>query len=167
MEKDNKLLKKTLVNLLREEVVCARALFQSLKSERKALSSLDEKLITINSASKQKLITALQSASDARISLVDKHGITSTAVAIKEQFVSSNSNTELNTLFIQLSELAHQCFDENRRIGQLINRRAQFISQALSSLSPSANVQNLTYGETGSIINTGDTHKSPFYLAKI
>jgi len=167
MEKDNRLLKKTLVNLLREEVVCARALFQSLKSERSALSSLDEKLITINSASKQKLITALQAASDARIALMDKHGIASRATAIQEHVISSDCNTELNTLFIQLSELAQQCFDENRRIGQLINRRALFISQALSSLSPSANIQDLTYGETGSTVNTGDSHKSLFYLAKI
>lgn len=157
-------LKETLVNLLQNEVACARALYQSLKSESGALSSMDEKLVTINSAKKQKLIKSLQNASEARIGFMEEQGLSSSPAVIKEYTISSDSNTELDTLFIQLSEIAQQCFTENRIIGQLINRRTQFITQTLSSLSPSAKLQELTYGENGSTTTSND---SLFHLTKI
>ena len=167
MENDNRQLRATLVTLLQEEVACARALFQSLKCECAALSSVDEKLITINSANKQKLIDTLQLASEARIDFMEEHGVTSNPTAIKEHTISSDYNAEINTLFIQLSEIAQQCFAENNLIGQLINRRTQFISQTLSSLSPSLNPQSPTYGENGSTADKADSHTSLFHLAKI
>lgn len=164
MENNTNQLKETLVNLLQNEVASARALYQSLKSESAALSCMDEKLVTINSAKKQKLIKSLQSASDARIGFMEAQGLSSSPAAINEYTISSNSNTELDTLFIQLSEIAQQCYTENRVIGQLINRRTQFITQTLSSLSPSANLQELTYGENGSTATSND---SLFHLTKI
>jgi len=167
MEKDINQIRTTLVNLLQNEVACARALFQSLKSESAALSSMDEKLVTINSAKKQRLIISLQQASDARIALMHEHGLSSSPTAINEYTISGNSNAELDTLFIQLSEIAQQCFTENRLIGQLINRRTQFITQTLSSLSPSANLHELTYAENGSTTSSNDSHNSLFYLTKI
>lgn len=167
IEKDSSQLRATLITLLHEEVACARALYQSLKCESAALSSLDEKLITINSANKRKLIDTLQLASTARIDFMDEHGVTSNPASIKEHIISSDYNAEINTLFIQLSEIAQQCFSENSLIGQLINRRTQFISQTLRSLSPSLNPQNLTYGANGSTANEDDAHNSLFHLAKI
>lgn len=164
MKKDTDHLKETLVKLLQNEVASARALFQSLKSESAALSSMDEKLVTINSAKKQRLIKSLQQASDSRIVFMDEHGLSSRPAVIKEYTISSDSNTELDTLFIQLSEIAQQCFTENRIIGQLINRRTQFITQTLSSLSPSAHLQELTYAENGS---TATSNNSLFHLTKI
>lgn len=164
MEKETDHLKETLAKLLQDEVASARALFQSLKSESAALSSMDEKLVTINSAKKQRLIKSLQKASDTRIVFMDEHGLSSSPAVIKEYTISSDSNTELDTLFIQLSEIAQQCFTENRIIGQLINRRTQFITQTLSSLSPTARLQELTYGENGSTATSND---SLFHLTKI
>ena len=167
MEKDNSQLRAALISLLQEEVTCARALYQSLRCECAALSSVDEKLITINSANKQKLIDTLQLASDARIGFMEEHGVTSNPAAIKEHIISSDYNAEINTLFIQLSEIAQQCFSENSLIGQLINRRTQFISQTLSSLSPSQTPNSPTYGENGSIVNRQDSSHSLFHLANI
>jgi len=167
MEKDSKYLKTTLIQLLQEELVRARALLLSLRNESKALSSLDEKLVFINSVNKQKLIESLQLASNARIDFMSKHDLSSAPAVIEEYTISSESDTELDTLFIQLSELAEKCFDENRAIGQLINRRTQFITQTLSSLSPSADMHQLTYGETGSIAAEDYSRTSLFHLTKI
>lgn len=167
MEKDLNQLRETLVGLLQNELACATALLRSLESESAALSSLDEKLITINSANKQKLIESLQQASSARINLMDDHGLSSNPAEIEQQVNSSKVNTELNSLFTELSQIAQQCFTENRLIGQLINRRTQFISRTLDSLSPTANPEGLTYGESGKIANT-DEPQSPLHkLAEI
>ncbi|PCJ26669.1 MAG: hypothetical protein COA96_04945 [SAR86 cluster bacterium] len=162
-------LKGPLIRLLKEEARCARALYKSLAAERAALNSLDEKLITINSANKQKLIESLQLSSDERVSFMKANGISSSPVAIKDYVVSGNreSDTQLDTLFIQLSEIAQQCFDENRLIGQLINRRTQFISQTIASLSPTANMQSLTYAENGNLENSLEPQSTLFHLAKI
>lgn len=167
MEKDLNQLRETLVGLLQHELACASALLQSLECESTALSSLDDKLITINSANKHKLIESLQQASNDRIKLMDEHGLSSNPTEIEQQINSSDVNTELNGLFIALSQIAQQCFTENRLVGQLINRRTQFISRTLSSLSPAANLEGLTYEESGSIANTDGPHSSLHNLAEI
>ncbi len=167
MEKDTSKLRDALVELLQEEVACARTLFQSLKCESAALESLDEKLVFINSANKQKLIDSLQQASNARIDFMHEHQLSSSPAVVEEYTISSNSNTELDTLFIQLSEIAQQCFDENKIIGQLIHRRTLFITQTLSSLSPSANLHGLTYSEDGSTAYESDSRNSLFHLTEI
>lgn len=169
MERNSQNIKSHLITLLKEEARCARALSKSLESERAALNSLDEKLITINSANKQKLIESLQLASNARVKFMEENGISSKPVAIHDYVVSKSPDTdaELDTLFIQLSEIAQQCFYENRLIGQLINRRTQFISKTIASLSPTANMQSLTYGENGNFAGAIEPASSLFHLAKI
>lgn len=167
MDKDVKQLRTTLVQLLEQELGCAKSLFLSLQSECKALSTMDDKLITINSARKLRLIDTLQSASDARVQFMEEHGITASPAAIDEHIISKSGHAELNQLFIELSEMAQRCFVENRLIGQLINRRSQFISRTLSCLSPAANLQSLTYGENGTTDHPDDSQNSLFYLAKI
>ncbi len=169
MDRELHHIKSHLIKLLREEARCARALSKSLEAERAALNSLDEKLITINSANKQKLIESLQLASNIRVKFMLDNNISSRPAAVRDYVVSSNSDTdsELDTLFIQLSEIAQQCFYENRLIGQLINRRTQFISKTLASLSPTANLQSLTYGENGSYNSALEPANSLFHLAKI
>ena len=59
------------------------------------------------------------------------------------------SDPELNALLVQLSDLARRCYNENRLIGQLINRRTQFVSSILNKLSPSSRSDALTYKENG------------------
>jgi flagellar biosynthesis/type III secretory pathway chaperone len=167
MEKATQNLQATLVGLLQDEVARARGLLKSLKNENSALSNLDEKLVFINSANKQKLIESLQIASDARMGFMQRHKLSSKPAVIEEYTISSESNAELDMLFIQLSEIAEQCFRENRLIGQLINRRAQFITQTLASLSPSPHLQSLTYGETGASVEVHDGRNSLFYQTKI
>ncbi|MBL4728263.1 MAG: flagellar export chaperone FlgN, partial [Gammaproteobacteria bacterium] len=118
MNQDNEIhqVKTHLVRLLKEEARCARALSKSLEAERAALNSLDEKLITINSAQKQKLIETLQAASSARVKFMEVNSISSHPAAVNDYVISKSSGTdaELNILFIQLSEIAQQCFHENR-----------------------------------------------------
>jgi len=169
MEKGSQQIKTHLIKLLKEEARCARALSKSLEAERAALNSLDEKLITINSANKQKLIESLQLASNERVMFMKQNGISSRPAAVRDYVVANNPDTdaELDTLFIQLSEIAQQCFYENRLIGQLINRRTQFISKTIASLSPTANMQSLTYGENGNVAGAIEPASSLFHLAKI
>lgn len=169
MEQIGKHKKGQLVQLLKEEARCARALSKSLEAERAALNSLDEKLITINSANKQKLIESLQLASNSRVRFMEENDISSRPAAVRDYVVANSPDTdaELDTLFIQLSEIAQQCYYENRLIGQLINRRTQFISKTIASLSPTANMQSLTYGENGNFSGAIEPASSLFHLAKI
>jgi flagellar biosynthesis/type III secretory pathway chaperone len=162
-------IKTHLIKLLKEEARCARALSKSLEAERVALNSLDEKLITINSAQKQKLIESLQAASCSRVEFMEANKVSSHPAAVNGYVVSNSPDTdsELDILFIQLSEIAQQCFHENRLIGQLINRRTQFIAKTIASLSPTASMQSLTYGENGNNINSMEPVNSLFHLAKI
>jgi flagellar biosynthesis/type III secretory pathway chaperone len=165
MESKSKEIRLALESLLENEADCARALLQSLKAESAALASRDTKLVTINSANKRKLVEKLQQASDARITYMESHGLTASAEEIRGYNPVESPNAKLDALFIELSQLAQQCFEENRIIGQLINRRTQFIGQILRSLSPTANLNGLTYEENGSAA-TGQ-QSSMFYLTKI
>ncbi|PCJ40825.1 MAG: hypothetical protein COA71_09485 [SAR86 cluster bacterium] len=141
--------KETLNNFLKEEISCANFLLKSLKGETLALSNLDEKLISINNINKQKLIRALQHASNLRIEHMEKNGFNADPAAIKTMIAKDIGENHLNDNFTLLTKLARECFAENRLIGQLINRRTQFITQALSSLTPSADLKTLTYEENG------------------
>lgn len=165
MENSNREIREALETLLENEADCARALLQSLKAESAALASKDAKLVTINSANKRKLVDKLQLASDARITYMEAHNLTAKAEEIRGYNPVESPNAKLDALFIDLSQLAQQCFDENRIIGQLINRRTQFIGQILRSLSPTANLNGLTYEENGN--EAANQQSSMFYLTKI
>ncbi|MCI5105774.1 MAG: flagellar protein FlgN [Pseudomonadales bacterium] len=151
--------------LLDSEVGCARTLLDSLKAESAALASKDARLVTINSANKRKMIDKLQAASEARINFMSEHGLSTRAQDMHSYDPGSASNARLDARFIELSQLAQKCFDENRVIGQLINRRSQFISQILRSLSPSADLQGLTYKEDGN--PAAGARNNMFYQTKI
>lgn len=167
MKNENKEIKDSLVKLLQEEVSCARALYQALKSESTILRNMDSKLAFIDNGNKPKLIKLLQKASISRIQLMKEHDLVYVPTLIEEYKISSKSNTELDILFIQLAEIAQQCFDENRVIGQLINRRTQFITQTLRSLSPSQSSENLTYEENGSTESSSNSRNSFFHLKRV
>ncbi len=165
METKSKEIRLALENLLENEADCARALLQSLKAESAALATKDAKLVTINSANKRKLVEKLQLASESRITYMEAHDLTASAEEVRGYNPTESRNAKLDALFIELSQLAQQCFDENRIIGQLINRRTQFIGQILRSLSPTANLNGLTYEENGSA--AANQQSSMFYLTKI
>lgn len=165
MEKHNAEIRKALELLLEEEADCARTLLASLKAESAALANKDAKLVTINSANKRKLIDQLEQASTRRMQFMEEQGLTASAQEIRSYNPIEATNAKLDALFIELAQLAQECFDENRIIGQLINRRTQFISQILRSLSPSANLNGLTYEENGNASATAQN--SMFYLTKI
>ena len=139
-----------LIQLLHEEVRCAKALLESLRCERSALDSLDDQLITLNSANKKRLIDSLQSASTARTDYMSEIGGPD-PITTSGQFTSSDRGLELDMLFIELAELAQNCFDENRLVGQLINRRTQVISNAIACLTPSSGEQCVLYKENGQL----------------
>lgn len=157
--------RQALESLLEAEARCARTLLDSLKAESAALASKDAKLVTINSANKRKLIDKLQAASSERMAFMEANGLSTTAQEMHSYDPTEAANARLDALFIELSQLAQKCFDENRIIGQLINRRSQFISQILRSLSPSADLQGLTYKEDGN--TASGPQNSMFYLTKI
>jgi len=150
MEHPDNNVRETFIGLLRTETECANSLFQVLKSESTALGNADFHSITENGNQKLELINQLQQASAARINFMQHHELSVPATA--EEAEASNlptSDPELNALFIQLSDLARRCYNENRIIGQLINRRTQFISRVLNKLSPSSRNDALTYKENG------------------
>ena len=167
MDRNNEAIKVELERLLEAEATAARALLQSLKVESAALSSRDHKLITIDSANKRKLIDTLQNASDERIEFMAQNNLATSTAEIRAHAQASGDahSNRVDELFIELANLAQLCFDENRIIGQLINRRSHFISQILRGLSPSANLYGLTYEENGSA--SGEQKKSMFYLTDI
>ena len=165
MDSKSKEIRVALETLLETEADCARTLLQSLKAESAALASKDVKLVTINSANKRKLIDKLQQASHDRITFMEAHGLAASAEEIRGYNPTESRNAKLDALFIELSQLAQQCFEENRIIGQLINRRTQFIGQILRSLSPTANLNGLTYEENGNEVS--GQQSSMFYLTKI
>ncbi|MCG8416051.1 MAG: flagellar protein FlgN [Pseudomonadales bacterium] len=139
-----------LIQLLQEEVRCARALLDSLRCERSALDSLDDQVIALNSANKKRLIDSLQSASQARTKFIAGLGGPN-VVNGSGQISSSDHGLELDMLFIELAELAQNCFDENRLVGQLINRRTQVITNAIACLSPHNDEQCVVYKENGQL----------------
>lgn len=139
-----------LIQLLQEEVRCAKALLDSLRCERSALDSLDDQVITLNSANKKRLIDSLQIASNTRNQYMVEIGGPD-PIASSGQFSSSDRGLELDMLFIELAELAQNCFDENRLVGQLINRRSQVISNAIACLTPDNGEQCVLYKENGQL----------------
>ena len=143
--------KEGLDNLLQEEISCATALLKSLKGETLALSNLDERLISINNINKQKLIRALQAASNKRIEHMEKNGINSDPRNIKQMIKEGKNKKHINDSFSLLTKIARECFAENRLIGQLMNRRTQFIAQTLGRLTPSADLKILTFEENGEV----------------
>lgn len=146
-------LRTDLIGMLHHEVSCATALLKSLENEKGALSSMDDVLISVNSTKKQSLLNELQDATKARTMLMAKYGYESNFEGSNNFFESENSTPDLNALFNNLTEVAQYCFNENRLIGQLINRRTQFISQALGSLSPSIEQTGFTYSQSGNTQN--------------
>lgn len=139
-----------LIQLLQEEVRCAKALLDSLRCERSALDSLDDQVIALNSANKKRLIDTLQAASAARNKFMTELG-GSDPVTNNAKLSSSEHGLELDMLFIELAELAQNCFDENRLVGQLINRRTQVITNAIACLSPHNDEQCVVYKENGQL----------------
>ncbi len=139
-----------LIQLLQEEVRCAKALLDSLRCERSALDSLDDQVIALNSANKKRLIDSLQAASSARNKfMMQLNG--ADPIANNAKLSSSEHGLELDMLFIELAELAQNCFDENRLVGQLINRRTQVITNAIACLSPHNDEQCVVYQENGQL----------------
>jgi flagellar biosynthesis/type III secretory pathway chaperone len=142
--------KTTLAKLLRNEIDCASALLQFMQAEGAKLASTESGLVTTDSDAKLKLIDGLQRATQERLRFMQEHNLSATLPKPDALGFASESDAVLNALFAQLSELARQCYDQNRLIGQLINRRAQFVTQILASLSPvSRNSYGMTYAENG------------------
>ena len=158
MEKNLKQFKKVTLKFLQTEIACTQALAESLKNECSAITSLDEKLITRNSANKQRLIQDLQTATMARVDLMSEHNFDPTPSGISECIELCDYTGELKESFAKLSIIAQQCFEENQIVGQLINRRSQFISQTLHSLSPTLDTQTIIYGRDGSTGNQSNLH---------
>ena len=159
-----------LAKLLRSEITTAGSLLAALKTERDGLATLDEALINANVAAKEERITQLQAATAERLTFMTNNGLNISGYSPTDGSEPNQDSlgAELDTLLDELAKLARQCFDENRLVGQLLNRHTHFISQAIASLSPaSGNRHSLTYGENGSINSTDNSQDSLLYPSKI
>lgn len=157
--------KSTLSKLLREEIQCANTLLNSLKAERAVLASNNPGLVEVDSAEKIKQINGLQQATTSRLAYMERHNLEAPENKKTEQNFMSESDAILDSLFTQLSQFARDCYAENRVIGQLVNRRTQFITQILDTLSPSSrNPYAVTYAENGNM--SGDTRNTLLDLAQ-
>jgi len=160
MEQDIRQFREQLAVLLDGEIQHASALFNALESEHDSLAKMDDNLLQINNAGKQQLIENLQLATTGRIRLMQDHAYAATPEGVDRCIAETDANGLLTERFSKLSELARWCFQENRLIGQLINRRTQFITRALNSLTPGGNLQNPTYNEDGSRGNSQQFYRT-------
>lgn len=144
--------KSVLSNLLRREIDCADSLLVSLKKERALLAGNNPGLIELENNEKLQQIDALQQATMARINFMQAHQMAINDSIEIEQGVDGESEAFLGSLFARLSQLSRDCYAENRQVGQLINRRTQFINRVLDSLSPGTrNPYESTYSENGNL----------------
>jgi len=137
--------------ILQEEIQCASTLLDNLRKESAELASENPTPDTADDAVKLQLINALQRATQARIDHMAANGQSLENGRLVDTAAAMGEINTLQPLFSQLAALARQCFEENRMIGQLINRRTQFVTRMLDSLAPqSRNPHAETYGENGS-----------------
>ncbi|MBT8146482.1 MAG: flagellar protein FlgN [Gammaproteobacteria bacterium] len=139
-----------LAALLLEEIKAASTLLDLLRNESTELASNNPTPDAADNQPKLQLINALQQATHARMNHMSVHGPTLENGRLAETAETLAGNDSLQPLFSQLAKLAQQCFEENRLIGQLINRRAQFVTRILDSLAPQTrNAHAEIYGESG------------------
>lgn len=137
--------------LLRKEIHCASVLLEALQRESAELASENPSPDPAGNSIRVQLIDALQQATQARINHMSARGMSLKNDRLADTASAMDENEALQPLFAQLSKLARQCFEENRLIGQMINRRTQFVTRMLDSLAPqSRNPHAETYAENGS-----------------
>ena len=140
-----------LAALLLEEIKAASTLLDYLRVESTELASNNPTPQATDNQPKLQLINTLQQATQSRMNHMTVHGQTLDSGRLADTAKTLDDNDSLQPLFSQLAKLAQQCFEENRLIGQLINRRTQFVTRMLDSITPQAsNAHAETYGESGS-----------------
>lgn len=148
-----------LASLLQQEIHCASTLLNSLRQESAALASNNPTPEPADSEAKLQLLNAMQQATQARANHMNANGQALKNGRLADTAAAMSENDNLQPLFSQLATLAQQCFEENRLIGQMINRRSQFVASMLNSLSPqSRNPHAETYGENGDT-SSGDNNR--------
>ena len=141
---------KKLAALLLQEIQCASTLLEYLQKESTELASNNPTPEPAGSAGKLQLINAMQRATQVRMDQMADMGLVLERGRLTDTAEAMDENNNLQPLFSQLAKLARQCFEENRLIGQLINRRTQFVTRMLDSLAPQTRNQHAeTYGENG------------------
>ncbi|MCB1671548.1 MAG: flagellar protein FlgN [Gammaproteobacteria bacterium] len=140
--------KSTLARLLREEIDSAKALLQFLQKEVASLAS-DQAFVDLQSDTKLKLINMLQQATGARMQFAAQNELPLGPLASADGLTGPDSEP-LQSLYSHLTGLAQQCFEENRRIGKLINRRTRFVTRILDSVTPGGgDSRAVSYEESG------------------
>lgn len=140
-----------LAALLQQEIHNASALLDCLRTECAELASNNSTPETADNQAKLQLINSLQQATQARMSHMAARGMVMENGRLADTAKAMDEKDSLQPLFSQLANLAQQCFEENRLIGQLINRRTQFVTRMLDNIAPQARDPHAeTYGENGS-----------------
>lgn len=135
--------------LLNTELHCAAELLHFLQREAAELAGSNHNPLVTENDAKLGLIDALQQATASRLRFMAAHDLP-TDLQTVEADNSGTFNDRERQLFSEVLALAQQCFEENRQVGQLINRRSQFVTQILQSLNAAApDPQAETYGEDG------------------
>jgi len=139
-----------LTTLLLEEIQCASVLLDYLRKESAELASNNPTPEPADSEAKVQLLSAMQQTTQARANHMAANRQVLKNGRLADTAAALDVNNTLQPLFSQLATLAQQCFEENRLIGQMINRRSQFVARMLDSLAPrSRNPHAETYGENG------------------
>lgn len=155
----------TLAGLLQNEIDCAAALLQFLQNESARLAS-NASFIDSENTDKLHLLEALQQATHTRIQFASAHNLPLQVATVQQSASQNDSVAAIQPLLARLAKLGQQLVEENRRIGQLINRRSQFINRVLDSLTPaSRNSGAATYEENGSM--SGDSRNRLLDLSGI
>ncbi|MEZ5490692.1 MAG: flagellar protein FlgN [Gammaproteobacteria bacterium] len=155
----------TLAGLLQNEIDCATVLLQFLQNESARLAS-DASFIDNDNTDKLRLLEGLQQATHTRIQFASAHSLPLQAATLQQAASKSESAAVVATRLARLAKLGQQLVQENRLIGQLINRRSQFINRVLDSLTPAShNSGAITYEENGSV--SGDFRNSLLDLSGI
>lgn len=113
-----------LIDVLEEQISCARAMLGTLESENRALQEGDSEQLNAASADKARLVESLESLEQERRELSAALGVTPTAPG----------SADAGGKWRELMGLIEQCRDNNLRNGSLVQARREQITVALKLL---------------------------------
>lgn len=113
-----------LIDVLDEQITCARAMLGTLESENHALEAGDSEQLNAASADKARLVESLESLERERRELAEALGVTPAAPG----------SADARRKWQELMGLIERCRDNNLRNGSLVQARREQITVALKLL---------------------------------
>ncbi|MDX1561843.1 MAG: flagellar protein FlgN [Gammaproteobacteria bacterium] len=136
-----------LIDVLSEQIHCAEAMLGTLAEETDALRQGDPEKLNSASASKAKLVEALEQLETERRELTDAMQVT----------LQSTEGSEAGRKWRRLLELLAECRSTNIENGNLVNARREQITAALKLIR--GNDTNGLYDARGHAASSGRTQR--------